>query len=112
MNQDEWKEQSERLMESQEVFVTAVGTMAEIVERLSARLSATDVYLDRSCDAHAARESSMGAQEALLNLVLESLIKIQTTFLASNATINENSERLDRLLAKVESYIAGRDHEN
>ena len=111
MNQ-QWEQQSQRLMESQEAFVNAVGTMAEIVERLSARLSATDVYLDRSYDAHAARVSSMGAQEALLNLVLESLIKIQTAFNASNAAINENSERLDRLLSKVESYFAGPDLEN
>ena len=111
MNQDELK-MGEALMQSQEAFVNAVGTMAEIVEQLSARLSVTDKYLDRSCDAHAARESSMGAQEDLLNLVLESLIKIQLTFNASNAAINENSERLDRLLSKVESYFAGHDNEN
>ena len=112
MNQDELKMQSKELMQSQEAFVVAVSTMAEIVEHLSARLSATDKYLDASCDAHAAREAAMGAQEALLNLIVESLITIQTTFAASNAAINENSERLDKLLTKVESYFASTDYDN
>ncbi len=111
MNQDELK-MGEALMQSQEAFVSAVGMMAEVVANLSARLSATDKYLDASCDAHAAREAAMGAQEDLLNLIIESLITIQRTFAASNAAINENSERLDRLLAKVEGYFANTDHDN
>jgi hypothetical protein len=112
MSQDELKTQSYRLMKSQEAFVNAVGMMAEIVEALSTRLSATDKYLDASCDAHAAREAAMGAQENLLNGILEALVTIQRTFAASHAAINENSERLDRLLSKVESYFAGPDYEN
>jgi hypothetical protein len=112
MNQYELKIQSKRLMQSQETFVNAVSMLADVVQGLSARLSATDKYLDASCDAHAAREAAMGAQEDLLNGILEALITIQRTFAASNAAINENSERLDKLLTKVESYFANTDYDN
>jgi hypothetical protein len=114
MNQYELKMQQRRLMESQEKFVKAMYLMFDVAENLGRRLSASEKYLDASRDADAARSGSMDAQRDMLDAILEALESMQRAFATSNAAINNNSDRMDKLITKFETYFgtSGLDYDN
>ncbi len=56
----------------------------------------------------------MQEELSILTQVQESLTAVQKAFSETNVTINENSERMEKLLAKVEAYFGttGLDYDN
>jgi hypothetical protein len=114
MDQDELERLADLLIESQEKFVTAVDLLAEIVNKLSLRLDATDKYLDASCDAHAAREAAMGAQHKMFEAVVGALQSIQNSLAATTVATNENNERMLLVLSTIEAHFGtpGPDYDN
>lgn len=114
MSEYEGEKQASLLIESQEKFVTAVDILADVVSKLSARLDATDKYLDASCDAHAAREAAMGAQHKMFEAVVDALQSIQNSLVTTSVATNENNERMGKLLTTIEAHFGttGLDYDN
>jgi hypothetical protein len=108
MHRKEFDIQARRLTRCQDKFVTTMYMTFEVLEKLTDNLKSFRGYLDavqEVMDAHAASSKALiDAHEAVLK-----------AFTESSVTIHENSERIEKLIAKVDSYFGstpGLDYDN
>jgi hypothetical protein len=114
MNQYEWKRQARRLMESQEKFVTTVYMLLNIFEKFGeAQKGFREELVARDNWYEAAREESR-AQKAMIDTLLESITALHSAYQQTHITVHENTERMEKLLAKVDAYFGttGLDYDN
>ncbi len=114
MNQYEVKMQARRLMASQEKFVATVYALFEVVEGLNNRLASFQKYLQSLHDLSKASKEVQDTQHEMSQKLYESLQAMVKAFSETNVMINENSERTQKLLSKVEAYFGttGLDYDN
>lgn len=114
MNRYEWKQQSRRLMESQEKFVKTIYMFLDLFEKFSEAQQAFRQALDARDDWYAAGREEARMQRELVDKLLESNTALQNAYIETHLTVAENSERMERLLAKMEAYFGttGLDYDN
>lgn len=114
MNQYEWKRQSRRLMDSQEKFVNTVYLFIDLFDKFSAAQRAFTQALDARDDWYEAGRNEARMQRELVDKLLESNAALQNAYRETHITVAENSERMERLLAKMEAYFGttGLDYDN
>ena len=114
MNQYEWKRQGRRLMESQEKFVNTVHMIMDIFIKFSEAQQAFHVSLDSRDDAFRAAREAARLQDDLVDKLLESNAALQNAYQATQNTINDNNARMEKMLAKMETYFGttGLDYDN
>lgn len=97
-----------RLADSQEKFVEACRLLIKANTSVVQRLGEFQEYLQKSQVLNTVREEQS-------EKVLETYQTLVSAFVEGNANIRENTERLDKVLARMESYFgdgAGLEHEN
>lgn len=107
MNRYELKMQNRRLAERQAEFIQGLRALMEVVNSLKERLSSFQQNLKASQDARDKRDEAAEAEHQMAREVLRGLESIGNAFDASNLTINQNSERLEKLTSRFESYFGG-----
>ncbi len=114
MNPGEFRLRSRRLAESQEKLVSTVFMMLEVIDSLNNRLALFQEYLEATESFYAASRRMKEAEDETSEQLLASLAAIMKAFAETNVTINENSERMEKLLTKVEAYFGttGLDYDN
>lgn len=114
MNQYEWKRQSRRLMASQEKFVQTVYTLFEVFESWGAAQQTFNKALDARDKWYSAAQEASQMQNELVDKLLESNTALQEAYRQTHITVAENTERMERLLAKMEAYFGttGLDYDN
>ena len=99
---------AERLANAQEKFVENVHLVIDAQKALIQRLRVFEDFLNISQELKDARNDES-------KQILDSFQALIKVFVESNVTINENSEHMDKLLTKMESYFGdgtGLEHEN
>ena len=99
---------AERLANAQEKFVEGVRLVVDTQVALVQRLRVFEDFLNISQELKAARDDEA-------KRTLDSFQALVKAFIESNVNIRENSERMDRLLTKVDSYFGsgeGLENEN
>jgi hypothetical protein len=114
MNRYEWKQQSRRLMESQEKFVKTIYMFLDLFEKFSDAQRAFREALDARDNWYEAGRNEARMQRELVDTLLESNTALQNAYKETHITVSENSERMERLLAKMEAYFGttGLDYDN
>jgi len=114
MNQYQVKRMARHLIESEEKFVTTVMTLLEIFERFSESQRAFDAALDARDIAYQTSEEAGRLQRELVDKLLESTRSLQIAYQATHVAVQQNTERMERLLAKMETYFGttGLDYDN
>lgn len=114
MNQYEWKQQSRRLMASQEKFVTTCYSLFEVFEKFSEAQRTFNQSLDARDKWYEAVRDEHRMQNELVDKLLESNAALQNAYRETHITVSENTERMERLLAKMEAYFGttGLDYDN
>ena len=108
MDNDDIETREERLAEAQKKFVSSLYLTFDVIEGLNERLAGFGDYLKGLQElAHQHSEVFAGISSAM-----EAMLK---AFGESHVAINENTQRMDKLIAKVDSYFGsgeGLEHEN
>jgi hypothetical protein len=114
MNQYEWKRQSRRLMASQEKFVQTVYSLFDVFESWGKAQQAFGKSLDARDKSYEAARAVALSQNELVDKLLESNTALQQAYRQTHITVAENTERMERLLAKMEAYFGttGLDYDN
>jgi hypothetical protein len=121
MNQYEWKQQSRRLMASQEKFVQMMYLQYEHIEALTEYMSGFRDYMGGFREAFGGWSGVFkGIHEAMqeeLTIVKqldETLTAMKKAITDNYVATNENNERIEKLLTKVEAYFGttGLDYDN
>lgn len=121
MNQYEWKQQSRRLMASQEKFVQMMYLQHEHTEAMINYLSGFRDYMGGFREAFGswsevfkAVHSGMQEELSIVKQLNESLEAIKKAITDNYIATNENNERIEKLLTKVEAYFGttGLDYDN
>jgi len=105
MEEKEIESQVERFLEAEKKFAKTVYLMAELVEGMDDRMTGFTKYLAAWRDVFGGLRDLMEEQFELSKQLLESQKAVVKAFADTNVTINENSERLDKLIGKVEGYF-------
>ncbi len=121
MNQYEWKQQSRRLMESQGKFVEMMRMQFEMIESMTSHMRSFRDYMGSYREVFGQNQlvfadikSLLDDQLDILKRLEQSLHAVEKAFSDTNVTVNENNERTERLLAKLEAYFGttGLDYDN
>ncbi len=99
---------AERLANAQEKFVEGVRLVVDAQIALVQRLRVFEDFLNISQELKAARDDEA-------KRTLDSFQALVKAFIESNVNLRENTERMDRLLTKVDSYFGsgeGLENEN
>jgi allophanate hydrolase subunit 1 len=101
-------------MESQEKFVKTVYMLLDIFQSFDDMQMAHRKEIDSRDKASAAAREVSEAQSEMIEKLMESNAALQNAYKETHITVNENSERMERLLAKVEAYFgtSGLDYDN
>ncbi|HEV7798911.1 MAG TPA: hypothetical protein VGO73_12175 [Pyrinomonadaceae bacterium] len=114
MNQYQVKMQARRLMDSQEKFVTTVYMLFEVLEKFNeTQRTFREELIARDNWYEAARREAQ-AQKAMTDTLLESITGLHNAYRETHATVDRNTERMEKLLTKVEAYFGttGLDYDN
>ena len=121
MNEQEWKQQSERLMASQEKFVEMMHLQHEGLDALTKYIQGFRDYMGGFREAFGgwsqvfkAIHEGMQEELAIVKQLNESLEAIKKAITDNYHATNENNERIEKLLTKVEAYFGttGLDYDN
>ncbi|MBC8030706.1 MAG: hypothetical protein H7Z16_11390 [Pyrinomonadaceae bacterium] len=114
MNQYEVNRMAQRLIKSQEKFVASVHQIHEVVEGLIHHMAEQRHFLGTFQELFRSWSDLMQAREEMSEAFLKQLESIEKVYAASCVATNENSERMDKLLSKVEGYFGtgGLDFDN
>ena len=121
MNQYEWKQQSRRLMESQEKFVQMMYLQHDHIAALTKYMQGFQDYMGGFREAFGgwskvfkAVHEGMQEELAIVKQLNESLEAIKKAITDNYVATNENNERIEKLLTKVEAYFGttGLDYDN
>ncbi len=99
---------AERLANAQEKFVEGVRLVVDAQIALVQRLRVFEDFLNIS-------QELKGARDDEAKRTLDSFQALVKAFIESNVNLRENTERMDRLLTKVDSYFGsgeGLENEN
>jgi uncharacterized protein YhaN len=100
--------QAKRLAESQEKFVSTLYMLFEVLEGFQD-------YLTSLRGSFELQRQVMDAQSEEFKTTLNAFHALIKAFSESNVTVKENSEKLDQVIAKMESYFgsgAGLEYDN
>ena len=115
MEKDQLVEQTQRLADVEEAFVTVARTMVEASTGLFDVLTSFREYLEGYHDAFRKTEELMVEQIATLRELSDTMRLLIKTSAENNISIVENSQRMQELLRKVEGYFgtsAGLEYDN
>lgn len=108
MTEEQLVAAAEHLAQAQEKFVEGIRLVVASQTTLIQRLRVFEDFLINS-------QALKDARNEESKQVLDSFQALIKVFVESNVTINENSDRMDKLLTKMESYFGdgtGLEHEN
>lgn len=121
MNQYEWKRQSRRLMESQEKFVEMMYLQHEHIQALINFMQGFRDYMGGFREAFGgwsevfkAVHAGMQEELTIVKQLDETLTAMKQAITDNYVATNENNERIEKLLMKVEAYFGttGLDYDN
>ena len=115
MTDDDLQQQAQLIAESQEKFVATVRNLSHLVDSLIKHQSGFMKYLDTWRELFVSSRDLMQEHLDLHKEALESLKAVSKALAESSVSTNENTERLEKLIGKVESYFGsgeGLDYEN
>jgi hypothetical protein len=114
MNQYELKRQARRLMDSQEKFVNTVYMFLDLFENFREVQRAFGKSLEARDTWYEAGRDEARLQREVIDKLLQSNAALQDAYKETHITVAENSERMERLLAKMEAYFGttGLDYDN
>lgn len=115
MSESELAQATVRLATSEEKFLTTVHLWVEASNSLRDYLKDNRDFLNTHLNGFDGAVELMRSQIDMLKGIAVGLDVVVKTSAETNATINENSERMKALLTKVESYFgtgAGLEYDN
>ena len=121
MNPYQIQMQQRRLIESQGSLTETLRMQHEVIHNMNNRISGFQNYLASYREVFGANQKVFASIKELLEHQLEmfkdvehSLKAVEKAFAESNVSINENTERTQKLLAKMEAYFGttGLDYDN
>jgi hypothetical protein len=115
VEKDQLVEQTQRLADVEEAFVTVARTMVDASTGLFDVLTSFREYLEGYHDAFRKTEELMVEQIATLRELSDTMRLLIKTSAENNISIVENSQRMQELLRKVEGYFgtsAGLEYDN
>jgi len=115
MNKQELRDASLELAEAQKKFVSTIYDLSELVTKMTDHLSAFKKYMQSWRELFGDTRDLMEAQCELQRESLESFKALAKAIRDSDVSANENNARMEKLIAKVESYFgsgAGLDYDN
>jgi hypothetical protein len=108
MTEEQFTAATERLAKMQEQWIEGMRLNVETTKALNARIHAFQEYLET-------HQAMIDSDYNYAKVVQETLQTVLTAFAETHATISENTERLEKVITKMESYFgdgAGLEHEN
>lgn len=114
MNQEQVEMLAQRLMRSQEQFFTTVKMLMNVFQRFrESQQSFNEALEAREIWYEAEREASR-LQREMIDKILESNTALYKAYQDTQAAVQQNTERMEKLLAKVEAYFGttGLDYDN
>jgi len=115
MTSDELEKQAQLIADSQQQFVETVRNLSGLVDSLIQHQSSLMTYLNMWRDLFVASRDLMQEQIDLNRESVDALKTVAQALADSTAATNENSERIDKLLTKIEGYFGsseGLNYEN
>ena len=115
MTQSELAEATQRLARSEEKFLTTVTMMIESMQMMTDVMKDNRDHFQTQLRAFDSTEELMRKQTEMLREITAGMEAIVKGCGQTNLTLNENTERMNALLTKVESYFgnsAGLEFEN
>ena len=114
MNQYDLKRHGRKLMQSQEKFVTTVMMLLGVFEKFGVAQKKFNEALDARDDWYEATYEAGRLQKDLVDKLLASNAALQTAYQETHVAVHENTERMERILAKMEAYFGttGLDYDN
>lgn len=98
MTKKEIDARAEQLAEQQKKFVNTLYTLFDVVDGLENYLKSYSAMLQTQTALMDAREQKFDAAMDLLKEMIKAIAE-------GNNTINENTQKLDKFIAKMESYF-------
>lgn len=98
MTKKELDAQAERLAEQQQKFVNTLYTLFDVVEGLENYLKSYSRMLETHMAVLDAREQKFDSAMDLFKEAIKAIAE-------GNYTVNENTQKLDKFIAKMESYF-------
>ena len=115
MTNEDLEKQARLIATSQERFLDTVRNLSQLVDSLIKHQSSFMSYLNTWRDLFVSTRDLMQEQMDLHKQSLEALKALSKALAESTVSTNENNERIDRLLLKVENYFGngeGLNYEN
>lgn len=115
MTTDDMEKQAQLIADSQQKFVATIRDLSHLIDSLIQHQSSLMKYLTTWRDLFVSSGDLMHQQLELHKESLEALKALGKAVTESNLSTNENSERLEKLIVKVESYFGtgeGLNYEN
>jgi len=115
MTNEDMEKQAQLIADSQQKFVATIRDLSHLIDQLIQHQSSLMKYLNGWRDLFVSSGDLMHQQMELHKESLEALKALGKAVAESNLSTNENSERLEKLIVKVESYFGtgeGLNYEN
>jgi hypothetical protein len=115
MTTEDMEKQAQLIADSQQKFVATIRDLSHLIDSLIQHQSTLTSYLKTWRDLFVSSGDLMHQQIELHKESLEALKALGKAVAESNISTNENSERLEKLIVKVESYFGtgeGLNYEN
>jgi hypothetical protein len=115
MTNEDMEKQAQLIADSQQKFVATIRDLSHLIDQLIQHQSSLMKYLNSWRDLFVSSGDLMHQQMELHKESLEALKALGKAVAESNLSTNENSERLEKLIVKVESYFGtgeGLNYEN
>ena len=100
MTKKELDAQANHLAEQQKKFVTTLYTLFDVVEGLEKYLKSYSAMLETHTALLAAREQKFDSAMKLFRGPIKAIAE-------GNNAVNENTQKLDKFIGKMESYFGG-----
>jgi hypothetical protein len=115
MTTEDLERQAQLIAHSQERFLDTVRNLSQLVDSLIKHQSTFMSYLKTWRDLFVSSHDLMQEQLELHKESLEALKAVSKALAESTVNANENNERIEKLIGKIESYFGsgeGLDYEN
>ena len=115
MTTEDLEKQAQLIASSQERFLDTIRNLSHLVDSLIKHQSSFMSYLNSWRELFVSTRDLMQEQMGIHKESLEALKSLSKALADSAVTANENNERIDRLIVKMESYFGsgeGLDYEN
>jgi hypothetical protein len=105
MTNDDFEKQARLIADSQERFLETVRNLSQLVDSLIKHQSSFMSYLNTWRDLFVSSRDLMQEHLELHKQSLEALKSVSRALAESSVNANENHERIEKLMIKIESYF-------